>query len=48
MKFTNTGLILCTEKYEDCVDFYANIIGLSILHSYDNEHSKLTALDMGG
>ena len=48
MKFINTGLILCTEKYEDCVDFYANKIGLSILHSYDNEHSKLTALDMGG
>ena len=48
MNFTSTGLILCTEKYKECVDFYANKVGLAILHSYDNPHSKLTALDMGG
>ncbi len=48
MKFTRTGLILCTENYSDCVNFYQNQIGLRILQSYDNDHSKLTAFDMGG
>ncbi len=48
MKFTRTGLILCTENYEQCVDFYTRVMELPVLHSFDNEHSKLTSCDMGG
>ena len=48
MNFTRTGVILCTEFYEDCVNFYSNIMGLPILHSFDNESSILTCFDMGG
>lgn len=48
MKFTRTGLILCTENYQECVEFYSGMLELPILHSLDNEHSKLTCFDMGG
>ncbi len=48
MKFTRTGIILCTENYAQCVDFYIEILELPVLHSYDNQHSKLTCFDMGG
>ena len=47
MNYTRTGLILMTEHYEDCVDFYTRVLELPILHSFDNEHSKLTCCDMG-
>ncbi len=47
MKYTRTGLILCTENYQACVDFYTNILELPVMHSFDNDVSKLTCLDMG-
>ena len=47
MRYTRTGVILCTEKYEQCVEFYSQLLGLPVMHSLDNEHSKLTCCDMG-
>ncbi len=47
MRYTRTGVILSTENYERCVDFYSLVLELPILHSLDNEHSKLTCCDMG-
>ena len=48
MGLTRSGIILCTERYEACVDFYRRILELPELFSLDNEHSKLTCLDMAG
>ena len=48
MELTRSGVILCTERYEACVDFYRRTLGLPELFSLDNEHSKLTCLDMAG
>lgn len=41
---TRTGLILYVQKYEQCVDFYLNKIGLSILFTTP----ELTCFDFGG
>ena len=48
MHFSRTGVILCTENYRDCVTFYSQTLGLPLMFALDNEHSKLTTLDMGG
>ena len=48
MEPTRSGIIVCTERYEACVDFYRRILALPELFSLDNEHSTLTRLDMGG
>lgn len=48
MRYTRTGIILCTENYKECVQFYSDVLDLPILHALDNEHSKLTCFDMGG
>ena len=48
MDLTRSGVILCTERYEECVDFYRRILGLPEMFALDNAHSTLTCLDMGG
>ena len=30
MKYERTGLILCTEKYDECVAFYSDVLNLPI------------------
>ena len=47
MKFTRTGVILCTENYRDCVSFYTETLDLPVMYSLDNDHSKLTCCDTG-
>jgi len=47
MKFERTGVILCTERYDECVAFYEQTLGLTRLETLDNEHSKLTVLGFG-
>lgn len=47
MKFEQTGLILCTENYDECVAFYTNALQLPILQTLDDVHSKLTVFDFG-
>ena len=47
MKFTRTGVILCTENYPQCVEFYTQALGLPVMFSLDNENSRLTCCDTG-
>ena len=47
MKYERTGVILCTEKYDECVEFYSEALGLPILEVHDDEHSKFTVLRLG-
>ncbi len=46
MQYTRTGIILFTENYDECVEFYSNILDLPVMHALDNDHSKLTCFDM--
>lgn len=48
MELTRSAIILCTEHYEACVGFYRRTLGLPEFFSLDNEHSRLTCLDMAG
>ncbi len=47
MKFERTGVILCTENYNECVAFYANDLQLPIREVLHDGHSKLTVFDFG-
>ena len=47
MKYERTGMILCTENYHECVEFYSRVVNLPILEVLDDEHSKLTVLGFG-
>ncbi len=47
MKFESTGVILCTEKYDECVAFYSEVLNLPVIETLDDEHSKLTVLSLG-
>jgi lactoylglutathione lyase len=47
MKYERTGVILCTENYDECVVFYSDVLNLPILEILDDEHSKLTVLGLG-
>ncbi len=47
MKYERTGVILCTEKYDECVAFYSEVLNLPIIETLDDEHSKLTVLRFG-
>ncbi len=47
MKYERTGVILCTEKYDECVAFYSAVLNLPILEVLDEQHSKLTVLSFG-
>jgi len=48
MQFTRTGIMLNTERYADCVDFYGNVLGLEMLHQIDRPGERLTTFDLGG
>lgn len=48
MKYSRTGVILYTEHYQACVNFYSDTLELPIMFSLDNEYSQLTCCDMGG
>ncbi len=47
MKYERTGVILCTEKYDECVAFYSDVLNLPVLEVLDDEYSKLTVLRFG-
>ena len=44
MRFDKTGIILYTIRYEECVDFYGNILELKRMFSKDT----LTCFEFGG
>ena len=47
MKCERTGVIIFTERYDECVEFYSDVLNLPILKTLDDEHSKLTVLRFG-
>lgn len=47
MKFTKAGVILFTQKYQECVDFYGKVLGLEILHKIDRADEHLTTFSLG-
>ncbi len=47
MRYERTGVILCTEKYDECVEFYSRVLDLPILEVLDDAHSKFTVLGFG-
>ena len=46
MHFHRTGIILFTENYDRCVDFYTRVLGLRVMFAVDIGHSKLTCCDV--
>ncbi|MEM6899189.1 MAG: VOC family protein [Pseudomonadota bacterium] len=47
MKFTMAGIILFTENYESCVEFYGSILELEMLHKIDRPGERLTTFLLG-
>ena len=48
MDFSKAGLILNTEKYAECVNFYGDILGLDLLFEINRPGEQLTCFDLGG
>ncbi len=48
MKLSQTGVILNTEKYRECVDFYRDLFGLKTLFEKDEGDFHLTCFDLDG
>ena len=48
MKTERNGIILNTERYDECVAFYKDVLKLSILFQLDEVHSQLTCFEFGG
>jgi lactoylglutathione lyase len=47
MNFTMAGIILFTQKYEECVVFYGQTLELEILHRIDRVGEQLTTFMLG-
>ncbi|GAB5436590.1 VOC family protein [Falsiruegeria mediterranea] len=47
MNFTTAGVILFTQNYEACVDFYGHLLGLEMLHRIDRPGERLTTFKLG-
>lgn len=47
MHFTMAGVILFTKNYEECVDFYGDILELETLHKIDRAGEQLTTFKLG-
>lgn len=48
MQVTQAGIILFTENYARCVDFYGAVLGLEQLHQIDRPGETLTTFALGG
>ncbi len=48
MKIVRTGIIINTEKYDECVSFYKNLFGLKILFKEQYGEFQLTCFDFEG
>jgi lactoylglutathione lyase len=48
MNIVRSGLILNTENYDACVDFYMRLFGLPILYQHQQGEFRLTCLDNHG
>ena len=47
MQFTKAGIILFTENYERCVEFYGSVLDLDLLHEIDRVRERLTTFSLG-
>lgn len=47
MNISRTGVILNTEQYDECVDFYRKVFELKILFQQVNGDFRLTCLEFG-
>jgi lactoylglutathione lyase len=47
MNFTMAGVILFTQNYEECVNFYGDILELEMLHKIDRVGEQLTTFNLG-
>ncbi len=48
MQISKAGVILLTDRYEDCVAFYEEVLELPVLFRLDRADSRLTCFDLGG
>ena len=48
MEIVRTGIVIRTEKYQECVDFYTKIIGLKVTYKESKDNFKLSFLEFGG
>lgn len=48
MQIERTGIILNTENYRRCVEFYETLFNLEILYAEDGDDFKLTCFDFLG
>ncbi|WP_028468606.1 VOC family protein [Neptunomonas japonica] len=48
MDIDKTGIILNTEKYDECVAFYQNLFSLKVIFEKNEEEFKLTSFEFGG
>ena len=47
MNYSMAGMILFTENYRECVDFYGSILELEVLHQIDRPGETLTTFLLG-
>lgn len=47
MKFTMAGIILFTQNYEECVQFYGSVLELDVMHKIDRVGERLTTFLLG-
>lgn len=48
MKIARTGIILNTERYDECVSFYRDVFKLEVMFQKHDNESYLTCLEYGG
>ena len=48
MDFTQAGVILYTQIYRECVDFYGDALCLDLMFEIDRAGEKLTTFSLGG
>jgi len=48
MNCTKAGIILYTDKYQDCVAFYRDALQLPLMFQFDRPGETLTCFDLGG
>lgn len=48
MDFSQAGIILRTENYQDCVRFYRDVLYLPVLFQLNRPGSILTSFNLGG
>ncbi len=47
MRYTIAGVVLFTERYKACVDFYRRALELEVLHEIDRMDERLTTFALG-